>query len=336
MKAMPLTRARHASNFGRALERKGLPVAGLLARSQLPEELLETVSDDSVISALSMLDFAEKAAAATGMNDLGYWAGLLPIENYGEFGARVVRAPTLHAAIRTFCATVLGECSEADYYLVHDAKTAWFCHGPIADGPTQRQHELYALMIMTQVIRLALGTGWRPRQVRLQQPEDPKLVNNEFLRAATIEFKAKITGLAFPFGELAMPLGQSCSQTTGATNSTSPSGASFSPGDPIAALQELIEIQIRQSAQPSIEVVAEAAGMSTRTLQRYLNSRATSYSHLVDQVRFNLAASILKDDSATISEIAYDLGYSNVAHFSRAFSRIAGMSPRVYRGTINK
>jgi hypothetical protein len=41
MKAIPLTRARHAGNFATALASKGVPVAGYLELCNLPGDLLE-------------------------------------------------------------------------------------------------------------------------------------------------------------------------------------------------------------------------------------------------------------------------------------------------------
>lgn len=118
------------------------------------------------------------------------------------------------------------------------------------------------------------------------------------------------------------------------TDSDSPS-TKF-PTDPAVALQELIALSIRQSRQPTIELAAEVTGLSKRTLQRYLGSKATTYTGLVDQVRFNLAIPLLNDESNSITAISYELGYSNVAHFSRAFKRITGMSPRSYRRMLEQ
>ena len=128
MKSVPLTRVRHADNFVIALHDKGMPSERLLDRAGLPAGILHEAGDDGIISALSMLEFAEISAHDTGIWDLGYWAGLVPLEGYGDFGRRVVGAPTLYGAISTFCREVRGECSEADYFLRHDAPNAWFCH----------------------------------------------------------------------------------------------------------------------------------------------------------------------------------------------------------------
>ena len=205
MKPIPLTRARHASNFAIALEQKGIPVERHLSRSNLSIDLLEDTDGDGIISAISMLNFAESAAMDSGICDLGFWAGTTPLAGYGDFGTRVACASSLYDAIKKFCSEVRSECSEADYYLSHEGLRAWFCHGPVAD-PSQQQHELYALMIMTQVIQLALGSDWNPSQVRLQTHNEASLSNNEFLLKTNIEFGAPVTAIEIPLKGLASTL----------------------------------------------------------------------------------------------------------------------------------
>ena len=46
---------------------------------------------------------------------------------------------------------------------------------------------------------------------------------------------------------------------------------------------------------------------------------------------FEQARELLGAGELPISEIASRLGYSDSAHFARAFRRIAGVSPREYR-----
>ena len=331
MKSVPLTRARHASNFVIALEAKGTPTERLLNRANLSAELLNSIGDDGVISALSMLDFAENAALNNSILDLGYWAGIVPLEGYGEFGRRVISAPTLHSAITSFCRDVRGECSEADYYLKHDGASAWFCHGPVGNSVLQQsQHELYALMIIIQVIQLALRSDWQPKRIRLQSLDESGTRNNDFLLKTDIEFGAPITAVEFPFKSLATPLKPQVKAAYASPNDNSELTENL-PGDPLVALKELITLYARQSKKPSIELAAELAGVSRRTLQRFLNSKATSYSDLLDEVKFNMALPLLADKSNSITEISFELGYANVAHFSRAFKRITGMSPKTYR-----
>jgi len=81
----------------------------------------------------------------------------------------------------------------------------------------------------------------------------------------------------------------------------------------------------------SIEAVAERLHMSDRTLKRQLAAENTSFSTIVDEVRYRHATSLLSRTDFTLEQIADELGYSDVANFSRAFKRWSGRSPSNWR-----
>ena len=81
----------------------------------------------------------------------------------------------------------------------------------------------------------------------------------------------------------------------------------------------------------NIELVAETMGTSVRTLQRRLRAMGLTYSEVVQRARRSAAQQLLRDRSAGIGEIARALGYSDPAHFTRAFHRWTGCTPRDYR-----
>lgn len=84
----------------------------------------------------------------------------------------------------------------------------------------------------------------------------------------------------------------------------------------------------------SVERVAGLLRMSTRTLQRRLRDFGFSFEEIVDDVRrVEALRRVLTRDGSAI-EIAFMLGYSDQAHFSRAFRRWTGMSPRDYARRI--
>jgi len=66
---------------------------------------------------------------------------------------------------------------------------------------------------------------------------------------------------------------------------------------------------------------------------RRLALEGDSYLRLVEQARFETAAQRLRDDRAKLIDIAYDLGYTDAANFTRAFRRWTGMGPRAFRRT---
>ena len=82
---------------------------------------------------------------------------------------------------------------------------------------------------------------------------------------------------------------------------------------------------------PAIRRVARIVGVNARTLQRRLAEAGITYRRVVDDVRSKAACRLLDDRSLNLSEIAFRLGYSDPAHFTRAFTRWTGMTPRAYR-----
>ena len=85
------------------------------------------------------------------------------------------------------------------------------------------------------------------------------------------------------------------------------------------------------SGYPSIGMAADIAGMSTRTLQRALRANRTSYSELIENLRFDQATQLLADSDLKVIDIALQLGYEHSPNFSRAFYRVSGLTPQQYR-----
>ncbi len=82
--------------------------------------------------------------------------------------------------------------------------------------------------------------------------------------------------------------------------------------------------------QVSLHHIAEAMGISARTLQRRLAEQGLSYSRLVDEVRFSKARELILERQK-LTDVATRLGYADAGSFTRAFERWAGMSPLQYR-----
>ena len=84
------------------------------------------------------------------------------------------------------------------------------------------------------------------------------------------------------------------------------------------------------------DAVAAELGMSGRTLARRLASEGHSFSKILDGLRSALARRYLAESDMSISEIAWLLGYSEVANFTHAFNRWTGTSPRTERAKARR
>lgn len=94
---------------------------------------------------------------------------------------------------------------------------------------------------------------------------------------------------------------------------------------------ELLKLMLPSYPDEGIPALAEIAGVSTRSFQRKLSHVGLTYSDLLDTVRYENASKLLRDTDSKIIEVAFSSGYTDPAHFSRAFRRIAGVTPRQFR-----
>lgn len=78
--------------------------------------------------------------------------------------------------------------------------------------------------------------------------------------------------------------------------------------------------------------IARRLGLSPRSFARRLAAETASYSEVLKSLRLQLANRYLADDSLSISQIAWLLGYQEVSAFTHAYKRQTGKSPRGARG----
>lgn len=78
---------------------------------------------------------------------------------------------------------------------------------------------------------------------------------------------------------------------------------------------------------PKLEQLASKLNMSTRTLQRKLQSENLSFKSALNTTRLDLAKEYLREQHLPVQEIAYRLGFSEPSNFVRFFKQHAGMRP---------
>ena len=97
---------------------------------------------------------------------------------------------------------------------------------------------------------------------------------------------------------------------------------------------ERVRIAIQQKLtgrRPTIEDIADALHVSSRTLQRRLQVEGSSFQHLLDEARHQLARHYLNNSVLELNEAAYLLGYEDGNSFVRAFRTWEGVPPSRWR-----
>lgn len=85
----------------------------------------------------------------------------------------------------------------------------------------------------------------------------------------------------------------------------------------------------------SLTEVASQVHVSPTYLGKLIHKvSGMSFPNVAHEARIEKAKELLKNPQNKISDIAYGLGFSDPAHFSRAFKEITGLSPSAWRKSL--
>ncbi len=99
----------------------------------------------------------------------------------------------------------------------------------------------------------------------------------------------------------------------------------------LAHFRSVMEVNI-SDRDLALNHFANLVGLHPRRVQRILSANRTSYRHFKEDVRRGLAVDLLANSDTPITEIASQVGYSDVTAFDRAFKQWTGKTPSHFRG----
>ncbi len=325
---VPIMRISHPLGYARFLRSVGVPVDSAFRRARLPLLCEDPNSYVPVVRAKSFYeDMARREIEALGW-ETGRWAH----ENSLHHGLlkRLAAAPTLGRALLDFSA--LAPIENSNYRLgitLRGEDVLFWVHDTlITDMPGYNIGLSYALWVMLGVVRHFAGASWWPDEIGIRDAAVPAGVR-DMIPCPMIIPAQKRYYLRFPKAFLSLPPEQHWAADQFRQPSESPLTLAGREGF-TGTLQLVLESYLVEGA-PTVEEAAALVGTSNRTLRRRLEGEGTTYSDLIDQVRFDVAKRLLHDSDVKMIDISNALGYSDPSHFARGFRRIAGVSPSVYR-----
>jgi AraC-like DNA-binding protein len=102
-------------------------------------------------------------------------------------------------------------------------------------------------------------------------------------------------------------------------------------GEGIAAQVHAAIIKNLAHDRVRLSSIAEELKLSPRTLQRKLNEAGASFQQVLDQARYALATDYLRQESLSLVDISFLLGYQEQSAFTHAFKEWAGVNPGAWR-----
>lgn len=191
--------------------------------------------------------------------------------------------------------------------------------------------EQAALVAIVKMCRMLLGESFSPAEVQFTFAPTPSTLALETNLRAPLRFGSERMGLLIDRQDMERPLPTSNPELIRCNEQIVLKHLSQLD-------QQQLALQVRQriveglpSGRVKEEDIASALHLSTRTLQRRLLEEGVNFGELLQNTRRELAQNYIEDSQLNVNEIAYLLGFSDQANFTRAFRRWFGVTPSGWR-----
>ena len=333
MEPVMLARAAYLLLFTEIAREIGTPVARELRRASLPTLLADR--PDAYIPVRQAERFIRSVERREGVEDIGFLAARqMTCDRLSPHCADLLGgASTLYDLFWKFSRLVPLENTNVRVAIRREGGSIriGFEMRGAGDGDELRYSEWIQVMVATKLIREVEGAAWCPEEITFKSRFVPCQEIYRAFPETRILVGQGVTSILAPVSLMSRPLQSGRAGPVG--DGVLTQAAETPHGDALDFGRSLM-LALRTylpEGYPEVALAAEIAGTSVRSLQRRLTPLGLSYSRLVQQVRFEAAAEMLADQGIRMLDVAHEVGYEDQAHFTRAFRRIAGMSPTEYR-----
>jgi AraC-like DNA-binding protein len=230
-----------------------------------------------------------------------------------------------------FMRNVSLESSVVEAWMVIGGDQVKLCknHRVSLDDDELRLMKLHFMLLFRAIVRFFAGPNWSPNVLALRSRFPPSPHVGDCLPGTRVLFGQEVSWISLPKHMLSLRQGGVARLNSSMHADHAESSAVFADDFP-TSLKRVLKAYL-PDGYPAIELAADITGMSVRTLQRNLARSRLTYSKLVEVARFEAASELLREPGAKIIDVAYAVGYEDPSHFSRAFRRVTGTSPRGFR-----
>ncbi len=310
--------------FVNCLVKRGIPAQRYLKRHHIPLELIS--SEREKIFKRQAYGFFRDVAEQEGLAGFGFLDGdPYAIDDLGMLGQATLQAATFKEGLLIFSSLLASVAEGNRMWLEQGPELSWIWCRTYGLERTDYVPDHTTILVLRALVRVVAGPEWQPPLVRFYTMPLDKIENFLGFGETNIEFLQEATGLAFPTALMARRMSRTRPHEQIIESMDDP------PPTASAKLEAVIASLYKSRYPASIDLLAEIIGSSRVTLYRALTREGTNYRLLVNRVSFKMARELLEHSNLSINEIARELGYSSSSNFIRAFQRMSGLSPAVYR-----
>ena len=288
--------------------------------------------DARYITQRALFAFIDHGARLVGDERLGIdLAQYLRPDDYGVYGAYLLAAPTLLEGLERSRRALRWHSTHDEIGIEREGDFVRFSYHLASSGAPGYENVAYcAAGVLTNFIRSYLGPAWRPERIELDVETARGMTRAIDSFGCEVRPGARQVAVLIPEGLLETRARQHPSGPTATLADIERVRARGAPSTLPDVVGELVRLSLFE-ATVSLDSIALQLALGPRTLQRQLEQAGLQFRDLVNRVRVERAKELLAERDLSVTRIAAELGYSAPTHFTRAFQRETGLSPRHYR-----
>ena len=272
------------------------------------------------------------AAAACGDPLLGFRVGALTRPGvFHALGLGIVSSTSIHAALKRVARYSSLVSTNGRLVLVEHRDTVGLESRPGDLSILPTTHCVDAMVVaLCRLLEQCAGPSAVPAKVIFMRPRTAPVEAYRALLKCPVEFDGEHIATQFDAAEAARPVLSGNSELAAEADRLAERYVAELAPDPTVAKVRSLLLRAIQSGEIDQGGIARSLNQSASTLQRRLRKAGTSYQDLLDATRRDLALDYLKEGQHSLADVAFLVGFSDQANFTRAFRRWTGKSPRSF------
>ena len=309
--------------------RRGIASDGLLSGAGIPASLIEQAGARlSAEQAFALWDEAERATGDPLIAE--HVAATLPFGTYRIADYLLLTGATPRDSLQKFIRSfpLVNNVFEMSLTGARDGVHLQL-HSPYTpEGPSHFYIEFIFSMIISR-LRLAAAADWQPKEVCFALPAPPLITTSHPVFRCPVRFNGSENRMTLAREIADMPLPSGDALLSEILDHYGQSLLKHSAKDEfLGEVRKVIADGFSRRDDVRLQSTASKLALSSRSFQRELNARGTSYREELDRFRRDLALDLLS--RVPVHEIGNLLQFSEIRSFYRAFRRWTGKTPEGY------